>query len=172
MEAQAHAHEQPVCHCAMRKSFMLIPFNRCFILAMTMYRKWRVCSRVHPSLVAGNYRQANNSFHQLHSPLRSWWMGTKKLPSILSWKLHLWVLSCILQTTEKEKNKKAASSPDQRDGHFHLSFEVGKLMVSSSKLWPRAVDPIIHGGSPLPHLLSGCVGLSVRVSVCGRPRIH
>lgn len=41
---------------------------------------------------------------------------------------------------------KAESSPEG-GRNFPLSIEAEELMVSSSKLWPLAGGPIIHGGS-------------------------
>lgn len=76
-------------------------------------------------------------------------MGTKQsLDSV--WETSSTNMKLLFSKAEQNREQPAASRPDQGERNFPLSIEVGELMVSSSKLWPLAVSPIIHGGSPLP----------------------
>lgn len=61
------------------------------------------------------------------------------------------------QSKGENREQSAAGSPEQGEEIFLFQLRVGELMVSASKLWPLAVGPIIHGGSPLPVLPSPSV---------------
>lgn len=57
-----------------------------------------------------------------------------------------------------------------RERNFPLSVEAKKLMVSSSKLWPLAAGPVMHGSSALPVLPTDYTSLTVCVeSKCFLP---
>lgn len=74
-------------------------------------------------------------------------------------------LELLFSKAEQRRKQPAASRPDQWEGPFPLSVEARELMVSSSKLWPLAAGPIIHGGSSLPVLPSDWMSLTGREDV-------
>lgn len=67
----------------------------------------------------------------------------------------------ILQSRAEEKANLTTG-----EENFPLSIEARELMISSSKLWPLAAGPVIHGGSFLPVLHYDCRSLTGCVDVC------
>lgn len=101
-------------------------------------------------------------------------MGTKKKSEDSVWETSstnvLLFFSKAKQSKGKNREQPATIRLGHRDRNFLLSVEVGELMVSSSKLWPLAVSPIIHGGSTLP--LHPTASMSLSVCVRGKSSLH